>query len=659
MPILRIIVRVLIPISLLFGMLPARGFTQVIPVQDTTKNDQVLVDFADVFEFIQEGDSTVQRLLGNVEMRQDSVYFYGDTAIIVNEVDITAYGNVLIQQGDSLSIFGDSLVYQGENKIADLYGDVVLINKGQKLFTDRLNYDLNTKVATYNTGALLTNDTTQLSSKIGYYFVNQDEAFFKDSVLVVDPDFELRSDTLKFNTKTQVVTFLGPTLITQEDSRIYSESGFYDVRNKAAEFSKNPQYQKEESTAVADTIRYDGQQNLITLDGNAVFDEPERTAKAGEIQYFEDTELTILKGDAFYRSEDQEIQADSITYDKQNEVYSTRGRSFISDPPNLIEADQLDYDKDTGYGLAIGDVIWQDTAQALTIVCAEATYQESSDYLKAFGGRQNRPLLISELDQDSLFMTADTLLATRPDSTQMMQDTVAGDSARLLLAFNDVRIFKSNMQAICDSLSYNSADSIFRLYTNPIMWADTSQLYADTVHIKMADNSIDRVFLYQKSFILNSPDEQFFNQVKGEYITAVFEAEEIRRMEVEVNAESVYYALDEEDAYLGVNQTACSEMTLYVGNNEVERILFLNAPEGKFWPMEKADHKGLQFAGFRWETESRPRNLADLFTPRIVVPPPPDASPGEPEEEATNLEAPIEFGKSTENETNEEDNEDQ
>lgn len=620
---------------------PITGSAQEVLPRDTTKKGQVIVDFADVFEFIQEADSTVQRLLGNVEMRQDSAYFYGDTAVIVNEINITAIGNVLIQQGDSLSIFGDSLIYQGKERIADLYGEVVLVNKGQKLFTDRLNYDLNTKVATYNTGALLTNDTTQLSSKIGYYFVNRNEAFFKDSVLVVDPDFELRSDTLKFNTKSQVVTFLGPTLITQGESRIYCETGFYDVRNKAAEFSKNPQYQKEGTTAVADTLRYDGLRNLVTLDGHAVFEEPDRTARADEIQYFEDTEVTILKGQAYYKSDDQEIQADTITYDKKKEIYSTRGRSFISDPPNLIEADQLDYDKETGFGLALGEVIWQDTAQALTILCAQASYQESSDYLKAFGGRQNRPLLISELDQDSLFMTADTLLAMRPDTSQLALDSLQTDSTRLLLAFRDVRIFKSDMQAICDSLSYSSTDSIFRLYRNPIMWADTSQMYADTVHIKMANNSIDRVFLFQNSFILNSPDEQFFNQVKGEYITAIFKKEEIRRMEVEVNAESVYYALDAEQAYLGVNETACSEMVLYFGNNEVERILFLNAPEGKFWPMEKANHNALRFAGFMWETNRRPRSLADLFTPKVVAAPP--SPPPAGAEEETEISDPIEM----------------
>src|SRR5690606_8800950 len=143
---------------------------------------------------------TYQKLLGNVELRQDSVYMYCDSAIIKNETFVTAGGHVLIQHGDSISVFADSSTYDGLLKIIDLYGDVVLLSGNQKLFTDSLHYDLNTKIATYNGGATLTNDTTQLRSKRGYYYVNEKVIYFRDDVVVVSPDFSLKADTLKFNT---------------------------------------------------------------------------------------------------------------------------------------------------------------------------------------------------------------------------------------------------------------------------------------------------------------------------------------------------------------------------------------------------------------------------------------------------------------------------
>ncbi|MFK7931936.1 MAG: OstA-like protein, partial [Saprospiraceae bacterium] len=188
-------------------LLPSTLLAQspTVPPSDTTKSDKVTVDFSDVFEYIIDEDSTYQRLVGSVELRQDSVYMYCDSATIVNNTTVIAQGNVIIQQGDSTNIFADSLYYDSALKKAQLFGNVSLTDKGQQLFTEVLNYDLNTKIATYNTGATLTNDSTQLTSKVGYFYLERNEAFFKDSVVVVDPQFTVRSDTMQFNTQTKVV----------------------------------------------------------------------------------------------------------------------------------------------------------------------------------------------------------------------------------------------------------------------------------------------------------------------------------------------------------------------------------------------------------------------------------------------------------------------
>jgi hypothetical protein len=180
-----------------------------------------------------------------------------------------------------------------------------------------------------------------------------------------------------------------------------------------------------------------------------------------------------------------------------------------------------------------------------------------------------------------------------------------------------VRIFKSDLQAVCDSLSYNTGDSVFHFYNNPIIWSDTSQFSADTVHIQMANNKIDRIFLVNKAFIINSPDELFFNQIKGKFVTAFFEESNIRRMKVEGNAETVYYLLDDDDAYIGVNKSICSEMMIYFGDNKVDDIRYYDTPNGALTPMQKADHNLFKLEGFKWETKKRPMTLEDLLTRRF------------------------------------------
>lgn len=593
-------------IVLIFGlMMPALLFAQ-----EKKSNKPVDIDFSRQWTLIQQHGKVLQKLVGEVQLHQDSVFMYCDSATIEDRVRVIAVGNVIIQQGDTAVIFADSLVYLSELRQAELFGNVVLVNGEQKLFTDKLHYDLNTKVATYLDGAVLTNGKSRLKSRRGFYFVEQKEVFFKEKVEVTDPDFTLKSDTLKFNVETKTAFFLGPTIIATGESKVYTESGFYNTETNFAEFNKNAQFVKAEQKATADTIRYDGKFDLYTLQSNAWFEEGARRATADLIQYDQKADKTFMKGNAHLVDTDQDIRSEEVIYDAKKKTYATRGRSRISDPPQILEADQVDFDEADGLGIATGNVSWQDTSANLNIVCERAAYNRETGFIKASGGRSNRPLLRSLLEGDTLYMTADTLLSLR-------LDTLQGDSSRALYAYNDVRILKSDLQVICDSLSYSTADSIFRLYNAPFIWSDTSQFSADTIHLELADNKINRIFLFGNALIINSPDERFFNQIKGRNITAKFEEQELRVIDVSGNAQSIYYARDDAGAYIGANKTECSEMVLHFGNNQIRRIKFLAEPKSKMDPMQQADHQSLRLEGFIWDDikPCRPMVFDDLFTP--------------------------------------------
>lgn len=588
-------------------------------VQPPAQGEQrVNVDHARLLRFQQKDNKTIQQLTGEVELSQDSVFMYCDSAIIENGTQVFAIGRVIIQQGDSISAFADSLFYDGTLKVADLIGHVILVNSTQRLYTDRLHYDLNTKLATYTSGATLVNDSTQLTSKRGFYFADTETAFFKDSVVVIDPRFQLRADTLQFNARENKVNFLGPTIMRSDSSQVYCEAGFYDVANNEAEFRQRAQYQKGEQRATAAVIRFDGDNAIYTLEGDARFEDgSKRLATADVLRYNQNLDKTELRGNARVVDGSRTIQATDIDYDGQKETYATRGRSVISDPPQLLEADSVNYDEASGLGIASGEVIWQDTSQKLTILCATAGYKQESGFLKASGGQRGRPLLMIDIEGDTLFMTADTLLSMQADTS-----VSASDSSRLLLAYHDVRILKSDLQALADSVAFSQVDDLFRFYRAPVIWSDTSQFSADTIHLKMTDDRLDRIFLYHNSFIINSPDEIFFNQIKGKQIEARFDSNELRRMNVSGNAESIYYAQDEKKAYVGVNKTVCSEMVLNFGNNQVTDILFFTKPSGRLDPMSAVDHKTFRLDGFNWQQVIRPRVFEDLFgPPRRVLPP--------------------------------------
>ncbi len=583
--------------------------TSEITEQDSTKSEPIIVDIADAAEYINADGEVVKILMRDirqVELRQGNTFMYCDTARILDK-QVVAYGNIIIQQGDSINVFADSLIYQGDLEIADLFGNVVLEKEDQQLFTDRLNYNLRTKIATYNSGALLTNGGAQLTSKKGSYLVDQDLAYFSEEVVIVDSSFTLQSDTLEFDTKIELATFHGPTLIRQDSSKIYCEAGFYDIPNKVAEFRENAQYQKGDQLATADIINYDGNLEEVLLRGNAKFDELEKSASAEVIRYDQKNDIIFLEGDAFYKDATQEITSDLIEYNSESETFKTEGRALIVDGSQILQADTVDYDSESGMAIAKGDVVWIDTVENTTIYAEHTKYNKETDFLLASG---NRPMLISISDGDTLHLAADTLQSFK---------TSAEDSSRNFLGYPDVRIFKSDLQGLCDTVFFNGTDSIFNLKGSPILWSDSSQFIADTINIYLDSNQIDKIKFLQNALIVNTADEFFFNQIKGREMTAFFADNSIHKMKINGNAESIYYAMDDSTGYFGVNKSVSSKMTLYFENSELNSIHSYRDPVANVFPMVGTDHEALKLPGFKWDWNRRPKSVADLRSKKKEV----------------------------------------
>lgn len=573
----------------------------VTETKDTTK--LIYIDNSNRLKGGMENGKPIKIFVGRVRLHQGNVRFECDSAVTDDYNNVKAYGHVLIRQADSVNVFSDSLLYQGNERLARLAGEVVLTDKKASLFTDKLYYDLNTKVAEYNTGGILQNKETRLFSQKGYYFVEKTEAFFKDEVTVEDPQFSLEADTLKINTETNTVFFMGPTNVVSDENQIYTESGFYDSQKDYAEFDKNAKFRSLDGKRFArgNKIRYDGKAKTSFLEGDAFFQDSTRTIVADVIKYNQRTDVYETEGKTQIQDGDQIIMSDgAAAYDAVNEEAIFRDNVRIINPPQFITADSMRYNQKTHSGRAFGNVYWEDTTENITIICTQAAFNDSTESFLALG----RPLMSTVIDGDTLYLSADTLksfLAIPNDST-----------SRVVIGNVDVRVYKSDLQAICDSMIYTQRDSIFSLFKSPVVWSDTSQFISDTVRIYLANESIDKIHLLKNAFIINSEDGLFFNQVKGRDVIAQFREDELRQMQVLGNGESVYYVLDEDQAYIGVNKTICSEMLLDFGNNEITDIRFFTKPSGQFTPMKQANHNALQLPGFRWIIDQRPMSVEDL-----------------------------------------------
>ena len=548
-----------------------------------------------------EGDLRVKTLIGNVQLRQDDVEMRCDSAVIVGN-DVSAYGDVIIQQGDSVQIFADSAYYFGDERKSILIGETVLTDGKATLYTERLDYDMNTKIAIYKSGAVLENENTKLYSERGYYYTQTNLAYFGGDVTIEDPEFSLKADTLKLDTDKNISYFIGSTdLLTKDGERIYCENGFYDSQKEYAEFEERARFQSEDGFAKAKKIKYDGKNDKIILEGDAYFKNEEQTAESDLIVYDTARKQFSTDGVTTIQDEGRVIVSDKSFYDDSTNVAVFVGNVCISDSNQIICADSIRYNEESRVGKAFGNVVSRDTVENIMVECERMDYSDSTSYVIATG----RPLMTSLVEDDTLFLAADTLYS-------FSRDTVNFDSLRVIVAQENVRLYKSNFQAICDSLVYDSADSLFQLFYDPVLWSDTSQFTADVVSIFLADEKIDKIELDQKAFLINSSDEVYFNQVKGRTISAHFEEDTLRTMLVNGNGETLYFVQDDAKAYITANKTECSNMKLYFKENQVQDIFFYGQPKGKAHPMEGIQVKALEINGFQWRMDERPKSKDDL-----------------------------------------------
>ncbi len=595
------------------GLLPMAGFTQSTASSeesDTTKDKKILIDHVGKLIKDEEGIEPIQYISNGLQLRIDSTYIYADSAVVYAQDRLEAFGNVIIQQGDSLNIFTDTLYYTNVTDIAQLRGEVTLDQISRQLWTSDLDYNLGEGTASYFNGGVLVDDSLQVSSKRGQYFTDSELVFFKESVVVLHPRFSLAADSMKYSGVDSKVIFTGPTNIYTSEAKIYCESGYYDLPNELAEFNQNAQYSGEEKKATADTIRYNAQIGEVRMLGHVQVVEQEKRVTGSELRYMEKTGETWISGEpAHYSDETRVVNSPKIFYNEKTDVVSTEGAGRIQDGDMYLEAEHTDYDKATGKGRAYGDAFWNDTKQGVGIRADTIESSKEKEFVLAYNGEEGRPMLFILIEGDTLYIAADTLtMFNEIDSLPSGLDTV-----KIIKAYHDVRLFKSDMQGLADSLVFNDRDSLFIFYGRPVLWADTTQFSADTIAMSVRNRTINDIRLTEKAIIITELYQTYYDQIKGKRITAVFDSSQIKEMWVTGNAESIYYTRDDDDAFIGVNQTICSKMYFSFLNNQIDIIKYFGENSSDMTPMSKAAHGNMRLEGFVLRTPDRPNSINDLL----------------------------------------------
>lgn len=354
---------------------------------------------------------------------------------------------------------------------------------------------------------------------------------------------------------------------------------------------------------------YNVNTNLATFKGNVVVTNPDYTMYSDSMQYNSRTK------EIFFVSETTVINKDSSRAVYQGGTYNTVTkvsdlREGVGESEDYtVKGDEYDLDARRNIARIRGNVVMTSKRENLII------YGQASDYFRNQGiTKVYNNAFVAKVtdDNDTLFMTADTLVSI--DSKD--------PAKKRILAYNDVRIFKTDLQGIADSLEYRTIDSTIYFYQDPVLWTEGNQMTADSVSMLIENNTISRMFLVDNAFVISQDTLMNFNQIKGREMTAEFAGRRIDRVIVEGNGESLFFALDEEDqSFMGMNKIICSNITIRFKDGQVNNLSFYVKPEASFIPPHELKPEEKTLKGFQWRADDKP-GRADVVKGKIQPPDP-------------------------------------
>lgn len=605
---------------------------------------------ADQFFFKTVDSATqLQILKGNVRIRQGITIFTADSVVYNEKTNfMQAYGNVHIKDADSTNIYSQYLQYDGTKKLATFKDKVKLSDGNSILYTEDMDYDMNGKVGTYRNGGRIESKQTTLTSREGFYYADIKDVYFIGKVKMSDPEVALASDSLLYNTTSQVATFIAPTTIRTGKSIINTKEGYYDLKLKKAKFGSRSIMQDSTSYMVSDDFAFDDKTGFGEAKGNVQYRDTaqgfmlfsNRVFFNKQTKNFLATEKPVMvvvqERDSIY------IAADTIYSGLVKDLALMKGgyiKAFDTvKGVSIIKVDSLLASKDT-VAVILKDsnaVVIKDTiaiAQKDTIAVvqkdtiaispvAPPVIVKDSNLVKKDSIAITKPLIKNRqrpvLQKDSIpVIKKDSIAIAATDSViiKKIRPKEETDTMRFITAFRHVRIFNDSLQAVADSMFYSGVDSVFELYHDPIAWSKGSQITGDTIYVYTENKKPKRLYVFENGLMIQNVKESagFFNQIRGRTINGYFKEGELDYVRAKGTAESIYYAQDNDSAFVGMNRTTADMIDMYFANKAAKKVKFTRSVKGTTFPIRQLPEDQKKLPAFQWLENKRPKNKLELF----------------------------------------------
>lgn len=442
-----------------------------------------------------------------------------------------------------------------------------------------------------------------------YFYRSENKARLFGNVRIIDTvdPIVTTGRYAEYDGSTKIAKLRNNVVFTNQETTLYTDFLDYDREaNVANYFNKG---RVVDSTNVLTSLkgRYEVSVERITFLEDVVLVNPDYTMKTNYLVY-----LTIPKT-AETRGLTNLVSKEGNTLDAaKGSFYDTQKKQFrffegvVETETSRVKAEELFYDELRMYYEGKTNLQVLNKEREVEIFGDVGEYYEERKYSKVYG----QALVRKYFEQDTLFMISDSLISI--DSEE--------DSMNYLTAFRNVRLVKSDVSALSDSLSYNFSDSTIELFTDPVLWNEKSQISSDSMIFYLKNENLDRVLMREKAFAIAQDTLLNFNQMKGRKMTGYFSEGTISSLQIDGNAESLYYLLEADTLTQGVNVTLSAAIRMDFEEGAIRKMRYTIRPDGRFIPVQKVDGENSRLADFRWRVEEKPdRSVIDAWRKPVEI----------------------------------------
>lgn len=477
-------------------------------------------------------------------------------------------------------LHSDELLYDqyGNNPNAQIVrGHVAFSHKGARLTCDSAYfYQAINSVKAYGHVHFTQGDTLSLRSDRADYDGEEQMMRARNHVVLTHKGRVLNTDSLDFDRLYGNAYFFEGGTLTDKNDKLVADWGQYNTSTREAVFYYNVKLRSGKNTVTTDTLHYFTRESLAHAVGPTVIT----------------SDTTIVN------TTDAWLESDS-------DLARLFGRSTIVDGKKTIVGDTLLHNNTTGENMASGNVVYTDEENKNALTCDYAEYNEKT----GFGYATGRALLRDYSQGDTLYMHSDTM--------KIVTYNIETDSVRREVhAYSKVKVYRNDVQAVCDSLVFTSVDSCLTMYRDPIVWSDNRQLLGEKIKVYMNDSTVREAYVIGQALSIEKIEgENQYNQVASREMQAFFIDGKVRRALSIGNVRIIFYPVDEKDSsYVGLANGQTDTMLIYISEErKMQKVVMKPNPEGVLYPMTQIPPEQYYLREFAWFEELRPTDKNDVF----------------------------------------------